>query len=390
LWCMSAMPSEQRQGGRLMKWTRVAAAALIAVVACPVWAEDASAVPVQDPELLRYVERALVWCPDSEWRVEKNERRQTPSGSYRVITISRTCDIPFLSGKITLLLDEAGATMWEGNIGSVPTEELGVALKDLRSFVEGFVPEALQNSLRLKCRVVWENSEVRSGALIPFTLMVDTGYGEYPKPAAITGDGAYMVLGSPLPWDEDPVAYRKSLLASDDSVLWDHVGQEARVDIVEFSDFQCPGCRVKWKVIRSAVDGFSSVVRHGLVSFPLTTIHPWAFRAASAAWCVGAQDSHLLRPMKELFYALQREMEISQVTPTARDFVDANELDAAEFTGCYLHDESLEAVHGQIALGQLMGVNATPTYVVNGWKVQLPEPWWFLPMIERLSEGKDP
>lgn len=375
-----------------MSWIRYVAAVLVAAITCVSGAEETPAGPAsaQDPEVLHFAERALTWCPNSEFRIESDERRQTPSGSYRVIAISRSCDIGFLTGNVSFLLDEASATAWLGSVGSVPMEEMGVPVKDLRTFVSQFIPGALEESGRMKCRVVWDGGSERSGALIPFTLKVDTGYGEYSKPAAIASDGAYMVLGSPLPWGEDPVAHRRELLASASSVIWDQGVAEARVDIVEFSDFQCPGCRAKWSVIRSAVDGFPASVRHGLVSFPLYNIHPWAFRAASAAWCVGDQDPHLLRPMKELFYALQREMEVSQVTPTAVDFVEANELDAAAFTECYLRNESLTAVHDQIALGSLVGVNATPTYVVNGWIIQVPEPWWFLPLIERLAEGKEP
>jgi protein-disulfide isomerase len=83
-------------------------------------------------------------------------------------------------------------------------------------------------------------------------------------------------------------------------------------------------------------------------------------------------------------------MEISQVAPTARDFVAANGLDESAFNGCYLREPSLGAVHRQLTLGQEMGVNATPTYFVNGWMVLGPDPEWFPGMIERLAAGEEP
>jgi len=44
----------------------------------------------------------------------------------------------------------------------------------------------------------------------------------------------------------------------------------------------------------------------------------------------------------------------------------------------------------QLTLGQELGVNATPTYFVNGWVVQGVEPEWFPGMIERLAAGEEP
>jgi protein-disulfide isomerase len=130
-------------------------------------------------------------------------------------------------------------------------------------------------------------------------------------------------------------------------------------------------------------------MRHGMVSFPLTTIHPWAFRSACASWCVGEQDVAATLQFKELFYSIQREMEVSLVTPTSVDFVVGQGLDEASFRSCYLRKPSLDAVHGQMALGHQMGVIATPTFFVNGWKVQAPSETWFPAMIERLLAGED-
>jgi protein-disulfide isomerase len=127
-----------------------------------------------------------------------------------------------------------------------------------------------------------------------------------------------------------------------------------------------------------------------MVSFPLTNIHPWSFRSASASWCVAAQDAESLVPFKELFYSLQSEMEVSLVTPTSLDFVDGNGLDGEAFKSCYLREPSLDGVHRQMALGHQLGVDATPTYFVNGWQVRTPNDSWFPGMVDRLVAGEDP
>jgi len=43
-----------------------------------------------------------------------------------------------------------------------------------------------------------------------------------------------------------------------------------------------------------------------------------------------------------------------------------------------------------MSLGKTLGVNSTPTYFVNGWKIQVPDGSWFPGFIERLLEGQEP
>jgi protein-disulfide isomerase len=166
-------------------------------------------------------------------------------------------------------------------------------------------------------------------------------------------------------------------------------GNEA-VEIVEFSDLECPACKGKWPIINMVLKKHQNEVRHGMVSFPLTSIHPWAFRAATASWCIAVQNPHALASFKETFYALQREMEISLVTPTAIDFIAGRGLDEGTFRECYLRAPSIDGVLRQLSLGYGLGLNATPTYFVNGWRIQVPDGSWFPAFVDRLAKGEEP
>ncbi len=350
---------------------------------------EPSPVPNQDLKMLRFIERALPWYPDSTFAIVGDERHQTPSGAYRVINVKRECDSRFLSGITTWVVDEAARVVWQGAVGNLPGEKVA-ASGSLEAFLKDFLPPALLRAMRLKTTVVWDAGGDPTGALIPFGLEVQTGYGTYRMPAAVTSDGARMVLGPTLPLDRDPVEWRRALLAKSDLVMWDHPGSQARVAIVEFSDFECPGCKTKWPIVASVLEELSAKVRHGMVNFPLTNIHPWAFRAASAAWCVTRQDPTALIPLKEQFYSMQRDMETSLVGPTAKDYVAGRGLDEAAFDACFLGRDSIAAVHRQIELAQRLRVDATPTYFVNGWKVQAPKKEWFGDLVRRLAAGQEP
>ncbi len=345
-------------------------------------------LPEQDPTVLHFVQRAAPWYPDSAFTIVNDRRVMTASGSYRLIAVKRTCANRYLTGVRGWVIDEVTHTMWAGVVGTLPP--VPQVSSNLEGFLKSFLPGALQRSLRMTAKVVWKTGGRPSGALIPFLLKIDSGYGTYLKPAAVTADGRRIVLGSPYPLGSDPVAYRRKLLEKSPLVLWDHPGHHAKVEIVEFSDFECPACKAKWPLIAETLKKFDGTIRHGMVTFPLTLIHPWAFRAASAAWCVARQDPGKLIPFKEQFYSMQREMDVSQVGPVAKDFVAGHGLDVQAFSACFLEQPSLNAVNGQIGLAQDLGVMATPTYFINGWQIQMPAKDWFLPLIQRLIAGQEP
>jgi protein-disulfide isomerase len=346
----------------------------------------------QDPVVLRFVQRSIPWFPDSSFRVVSDERTQTPSGSYRTVRVSRTCENRVLTGEPSVVVDEVTGLAYLGSVGQLPFQQTGTAPRSLRPFLEGFLPEVLQRNMNMKVRLSWDLPEgAKSGAIIPFNLIVDTGYGEFPKPVAVTSDGNFLIMASGVPLVGDPVAVRRAIFADSGYVVWDHSGgNESKVEIVEFSDLECPACKGKWPLIESVLEENGGATRHGMVSFPLTSIHPWAFRASSATWCVGELDSAQVIGFKELFYDLQREMEVGMVTQTSLDYVAGQGLDETAFRACYLRNPSLAAVHSQLALGHEMGVNATPTYFVNGWMIQMPGPDWFPGFVSRLANGEEP
>ena len=72
-----------------------------------------------------------------------------------------------------------------------------------------------------------------------------------------------------------------------------HVGDEdAPITILEFADFQCPGCMAFAGTVKPQVDvAFieSGAAKFVFYDFPLISIHPHAFLAARAARCANEQ-----------------------------------------------------------------------------------------------------
>ena len=63
-------------------------------------------------------------------------------------------------------------------------------------------------------------------------------------------------------------------------------GSGAAVNLVVFSDFQCPYCQKEELDLRKNIPAaFSDKVRVTFADFPLTSIHPWAMKGAIAGRC---------------------------------------------------------------------------------------------------------
>ena len=136
----------------------------------------------------------------------------------------------------------------------------------------------------------------------------------------------------------------------------------ARVTMVEFSDFQCPFCgkytRETWPQIENEYvkTGKMKVV---FIDFPLESIHPQAFKAAEAANCAAEQRKYW--EMHDHLFANQTALAATQLPEDAK----ALGLDAASFQQCLDTGKHAAAIRREMAEGQKVGINGTPTFFVG-------------------------
>jgi protein-disulfide isomerase len=145
--------------------------------------------------------------------------------------------------------------------------------------------------------------------------------------------------------------------------------ENAPVTIIEFGDFQCPGCQawatqVKPQVELAYVE--SGKAKLVFYDWPIVNGHPNAFFAARASRCAADQDMYW-EYHDNLF---RNQARWAAMTSPASAFVDYAEtlgLDAGEFSSCLHSDQHAELVTANMELGNQLGVNGTPTiYVEQG------------------------
>ena len=146
-------------------------------------------------------------------------------------------------------------------------------------------------------------------------------------------------------------------------------GAEAPVTIVEFSDFQCPFCQRVAPTLKQVQKTYGDKVRIVWKDFPLTQIHPEAFKAGEAAHCAGEQGKFW--EYHDRLFANQQALQADSLKKYAADLG----LDTAKFNACVDSAKYGDRVREGVAQGSRLGVNSTPTLYVNGRMLSGAQPY---------------
>ena len=158
----------------------------------------------------------------------------------------------------------------------------------------------------------------------------------------------------------------------------------APITLIEFSDFQCPFCQRVAPTLKKLRETYGDKVRIIWKDFPLTQIHPQAFKAGEAAHCAGDQGKYW--EYHDRLFANQQQLQPDELKKHAADLG----LDATAFNACLDASKYGERVRDGVAQGQRLGVNSTPTIYINGRMLSGAQPYeTFVSVIdEELSRGK--
>lgn len=145
----------------------------------------------------------------------------------------------------------------------------------------------------------------------------------------------------------------------------------APVVVVEFADFQCPGCKESARYIFPIVKEFvdAGQVRYYFKDFPLPQ-HAHARLTSAAAHCAGEQDQWV--PMHDLLYERQARW-ANAADPKAQVMAYAAELgvDTARFEACLESERVKQQVDQSFQEAMQLKVQNTPTLLVQGKEVLL-------------------
>ena len=135
----------------------------------------------------------------------------------------------------------------------------------------------------------------------------------------------------------------------------------AKVTIVEFSDFQCPYCSKAAETVTQIKKKYGDKVKIAFKQFPLP-MHPNARPAAEASMCVNEQGAPKFWKFHDFAFKGQDKLDKANLEKYAKD----SGADVKKFNDCLTAKKFSDFVQKDLAYGEKIGVKSTPTFFVNG------------------------
>lgn len=180
----------------------------------------------------------------------------------------------------------------------------------------------------------------------------------------LIGGVLLAIYANPKPQEAGKPVDEKSLVR-DSSHMTGKLG--AKVTIVEFGDFQCPGCAAASPTIKKIIAEYKDNEQFNFVfrNFPLESIHSNARIAAEAVEAAGVQGKYW--EMNELMYEKQNEWSTS-TTPLDifTGYASSLGIDADKVKQSASQQLFKEVINADLADGNAVQVQSTPTFFVNG------------------------
>ena len=140
---------------------------------------------------------------------------------------------------------------------------------------------------------------------------------------------------------------------------------EGEIEVVEFSDFQCPACQAVVEPLEQILSKYEGKVKFVYRYFPLTNIHKNAFLAAQAA--EAANNQNKFWEMHDKLFEKQTDWEnLENPSEMFQNYASEMGLDSAKFMTDLDSQEVKDAVNNDFAAATRFNLRGTPTFFVNG------------------------
>lgn len=152
-----------------------------------------------------------------------------------------------------------------------------------------------------------------------------------------------------------------------------HVRGEGKksVTLVEYGDFECPACGGYYPIVEQLFEKYKDDITFQFRNFPLAQIHRHAMLAHRSAEAAGNQNKFW--EMYNLLYQNQTTWSgTSDPTSTFRSYAESLGLDMNKYEADVKSAATNDIINADIAAGQKLGANSTPTFILDGKKIDNP------------------
>lgn len=145
--------------------------------------------------------------------------------------------------------------------------------------------------------------------------------------------------------------------------------QEQKVVLIEYGDYQCPACGKVYTDLKALTEKYQDKLTFIFREFPLTTIHPNALAASTAAEAAGQQGKYW--EMHDLLYETQTawsNLDASQRGAVFEGYASQLGLDIDRYKQDLASKEVSDKVTRDRTTAKTYNTDSTPTFIINGQK----------------------
>jgi protein-disulfide isomerase len=143
------------------------------------------------------------------------------------------------------------------------------------------------------------------------------------------------------------------------------------VTLVEYGDFECPACSAYYPLVEQVYEKYKGDITFQFRNFPLRQIHQHAMVAHRAAAAAARQGKFW--EMYDLLYQNHDTWtQQSDPSSTFRSYAQSLGLDLTKYDTDFKSEAVNAEINADIAEGTKLGINSTPTFFVNGKKIDNP------------------
>lgn len=196
------------------------------------------------------------------------------------------------------------------------------------------------------------------------TLSKDTAYGPFGYRGYVDASERFLIVGA-----------RGSLSSDATKSLLDAIGatnavrrgkKDAKIEILELSDFQCPTCAKAHAKVEPLIKANLDKISYARIDLPLFEHHEWAVPAA-----LGARAVQRVAPAKYwqyVDYVFKNQEPIGKMKfdEVLKNWAEDNDVSWKAIEPIYKSNAERLAVLDQVSRAFDVGINSTPTFIING------------------------
>ena len=307
----------------------------------------------KDPyaSLRNYAARVLPKCPQGVMTLEP---LNAPVKNFNVFQLTLRSSDKYCGTQKYLLYSPTTQQVLIGSVVEIPAngkptnvriaEEAGRLLKkDLTVTVAPFpLPDGLKS----------------------VTMTRTTPYGSFAMNGFLDAAERIMVVGWRGSLKTDPMETVRQTLKTDTASR--RGKKDAKVEIIEISDFQCPTCAFAHEKVEPLIKKGLANATYIRIDLPLFEHHEWAIPAAAGARAIQRVAPGKYWTYVDYIFKNQEAIGKQPFDKVIQDFAEDHDISWATLKPIYSSKAERQAILDQVSRAYSLGIASTPTFIVNG------------------------